>query len=146
VERSTTRDAASCVATGEFRSISYKPTVHYRIHEASPIVPILSQTDPLHTVAFYLYKINLNAIHPLTSFPSFPLTFLPVNNRRSFSLHSGYMSRPPHPSLLDNSNYTWRRVQITQLFVMQFSLPSRHFIPLWSKYPPQHPVLKHPQP
>jgi hypothetical protein len=28
---------------------------------------------------------------------------------------------------------------------MQFSPPSCHFIPLWSKYSPQHPVLKHPQ-
>jgi hypothetical protein len=29
---------------------------------------------------------------------------------------------------------------------MQFSAFSRHLIPLRSKYPPQHPVLKHPQP
>jgi hypothetical protein len=28
---------------------------------------------------------------------------------------------------------------------MYFCPPSRHFIPLWSKYSPQHPVLKHPQ-
>jgi hypothetical protein len=28
---------------------------------------------------------------------------------------------------------------------MQFSPASRHFIPLWSKYSPRHPVLKHPQ-
>jgi hypothetical protein len=28
---------------------------------------------------------------------------------------------------------------------MQLSPPSRHSIPLWSKYSPQHPVLKHPQ-
>jgi hypothetical protein len=28
---------------------------------------------------------------------------------------------------------------------MQLSQPSRQFIPLRSKYPPQHPVLKHPQ-
>jgi hypothetical protein len=28
---------------------------------------------------------------------------------------------------------------------MQFSPPSCHFIPLWSEYPPQHLVLKHPQ-
>jgi hypothetical protein len=28
---------------------------------------------------------------------------------------------------------------------MQFSSLSRHFIPLRSKYLPQHPVLKHPQ-
>jgi hypothetical protein len=28
---------------------------------------------------------------------------------------------------------------------MQLSPPSCHSIPLWSKYSPQHPVLKHPQ-
>jgi hypothetical protein len=28
---------------------------------------------------------------------------------------------------------------------MQFSPFTRHLIPLRSKYPPQHPVLKHPQ-
>jgi hypothetical protein len=31
-----------------------------------------------------------------------------------------------------------------KLLVMQLSPPSRHSIPLWSKYSPQHPVLKHP--
>jgi hypothetical protein len=40
------------------------------------------------------------------------------------------MSRPPHPPRLYNSNYTWRRVQIMKLFVMQLSPPSRHYIPL----------------
>jgi hypothetical protein len=28
---------------------------------------------------------------------------------------------------------------------MQFSPPFRHLIPLRSKHPPQHPLLKHPQ-
>jgi hypothetical protein len=28
---------------------------------------------------------------------------------------------------------------------MQFYPPSRYSIPLWSKYSPQHPVLKHPR-
>jgi hypothetical protein len=32
-----------------------------------------------------------------------------------------------------------------KLLVTQFSPASRHFISLRSKYPPQHPVLKHPQ-
>jgi hypothetical protein len=32
-----------------------------------------------------------------------------------------------------------------KLLVMQFSPTSCHFIPLWSKYSPHHPVLKHPQ-
>jgi hypothetical protein len=42
-------------------------------------------------------------------------------------------------------NYTWQRVQIMKLLIMQFSPLSRHFIPLRSKYPPQHLVFKHPQ-
>jgi hypothetical protein len=32
-----------------------------------------------------------------------------------------------------------------KLLIMQFSPTSCHFIPLWSKYSPQHPVFKHPQ-
>jgi hypothetical protein len=59
--------------------------------------------------------------------------------------HSCYMPRLSHPRRLHYSNYTWWRVQITKLFVMQFSLFSFHLIRLRSKYPPQHPVLKHPQ-
>jgi hypothetical protein len=32
-----------------------------------------------------------------------------------------------------------------QLFIMKFSQPSRHLIPLRSKYSPQHHVLRHPR-
>jgi hypothetical protein len=43
--------------------------------------------------------------------------------------HACYMRRPPHTPRLDNSNYTWRRLQITQLLIIQFSAP----------LPPLHP-------
>jgi hypothetical protein len=36
-------------------------------------------------------------------------------------------------------------VQVMKLLIMQSSLASRHFLPLRSKYSPQHPVLRHPQ-
>jgi hypothetical protein len=64
----------------------------------------------------------------------FPSGFLTSNLYVPLLHHSHYMSRPPHPLWLDNPNYTWRRVQIMQLLVMQFSPPFRHFIPLRSKY------------
>jgi hypothetical protein len=32
-----------------------------------------------------------------------------------------------------------------KLLIMQLPQISRHIIPLWSKYSPQHPLLKHPQ-
>jgi hypothetical protein len=52
---------------------------------------------------------------------------------------------PISTSLTCNPNYTWRRVQIMKLTFMQFSPPSRHFIPLRSKYSPELSVLKLPQ-
>jgi hypothetical protein len=50
-----------------------------------------------------------------------------------------------HLTLLDLIILIMRRVQIMKLLIMQISPTARHFIPLRSKYSPQHPVLKHPQ-
>jgi hypothetical protein len=52
------------------------------------------------------------------------------------------MPSPPDPPRLDNSNFTWWRVQVMQLIIIKFSRPSCHFIPLWPKFFPQHPALK----
>jgi hypothetical protein len=70
----------------------------------------------------------------------FLLAFPPIIYKRSSSL-SCYMSRPSLPPRLDYSNYTWRRVQIMKLLVMQFSPFTSHLIPLRSKYPPSVYVL-----
>jgi hypothetical protein len=40
---------------------------------------------------------------------------------------------PTSPSLTWYSNYTWRRVQVMKLLIMQFSPTSCQFIPLRSK-------------
>jgi hypothetical protein len=57
-------------------------------------------------------------------------------------IYSWYMPCPSHPPWLDHSNYTWWRVQVMKLLIMQLSPTSCHFISLRSKYSP---VLKHPQ-
>jgi hypothetical protein len=36
---------------------------------------------------------------------------------------SCYMPHPSHPPRLDYSNYTWQKVQIKKLFIMEFSHP-----------------------
>jgi hypothetical protein len=56
-----------------------------------------------------------------------------------------YMPCPSHSPWLDHSNYVWLGVQVMKLLIIQIPPISRHIIPLWSKYSPQHPVLKHPQ-
>jgi hypothetical protein len=70
---------------------------------------------------------------------SFPLTTYTHSSSPPFMPHA----RQSHPQL-HYSNYTWRRVQIVKLLVMQFCTLSCHLIPPWSKYL-QHPVLKCPK-
>jgi hypothetical protein len=44
--------------------------------------------------------------------------------------HSCYIPCPSHSPWFHHSNYTWRRVQVMKLLIMQFSPTSCHFIPL----------------
>jgi hypothetical protein len=57
-------EAASCEATQEFPYILWNPKVHYRVHKSPPIVPTLSQINPVQS------NIHFNIIHPPTSWSS----------------------------------------------------------------------------
>jgi hypothetical protein len=70
MELSTAREATSSETTRWFPSISWNPKVHYHIHNSSPLVPILSQTNPVNTTQSYISKINSNIILPLTFWSS----------------------------------------------------------------------------
>jgi hypothetical protein len=59
MELSASGEAANCAATQECPSVLWNPTVHYRLHKSPPLVPILSQIDPIPTIPSYLSKINL---------------------------------------------------------------------------------------
>jgi hypothetical protein len=89
--------------------------------QSSPPRTILSLQDP-------------SQCYPPNYASFFLLALLPIHV--PFLPHLRYMSRPPQPPRLYNSVYTWRRVQIMQLLVMQFSPSSYHFIRLWSKQTP----------
>jgi hypothetical protein len=56
-EISPPREAASCAATQELSSILWNPKVHYCVHKSAPLVPILSQITPVHTIPSYLRSI-----------------------------------------------------------------------------------------
>jgi hypothetical protein len=55
-------EAASFASTQELPSILWNPKVHYLVHKNPPLVPFLSQINPIHITPFYLSKIHIDII------------------------------------------------------------------------------------
>jgi hypothetical protein len=143
-------EAVSCWATQVLPNILWNLNIHYHVHKSLLLVHILSQINLVHTIPSHpipLRSILILSSHLHLGLPSGLFSFdFPTKSLCAF-FFAPYMlhAQPSHLPWLDRSNYTWWRVEVMKLFFIEFSPPSLHFIPLFSKYSPQHPVLKYSQ-
>jgi hypothetical protein len=55
-------EADNSSATQEIRRILCNLVMYYRIYNNPPLIPVLSQMNPVHTLPLYLLKIHFNVI------------------------------------------------------------------------------------
>jgi hypothetical protein len=71
MELSPAWDTTSCSATQEFPNILRKPNNHSHAHKSSPLVPILSQINLVHTtLSYFLRSIFIISSHLQLGLPS----------------------------------------------------------------------------
>jgi hypothetical protein len=141
MELSTTPDATSCATTQGFPSTLWNQGVHYHIHRRSPLVPVSSQTNPVHTNhTIFPRSILILSTHLHLGLPS-PSGLLPSN----FPTHNLYafLFSPIHATYLTHIILNLIILIILgEEYKLQSSLlcsflHSCHFIFLQSKYSPQ---------
>jgi hypothetical protein len=73
-ELSPSWGAANCAATQKLPSISWKPNVQYRVHKSPPLVPILSNINPIHIIPSYLCNTTSQNLYSTNSYIFWDIT------------------------------------------------------------------------
>ena len=150
VEQSPSCETNRSSASQEFPRILWNPKIRYRTHKSPARVPLQSQRNVARTSPSHFVKIHFKSFLPSAPgclkwiFPSgFPTKTLYT------PLHSSIRATcPAHLIFLDFITRTILGEKCRSFSSSLCSFPPLpcRLVPPKPKYPPQHPVLKHPQP
>jgi len=65
MKQSFSRKASSHSANQEIPHLLWSPKVHYHVNKGPPLVPIMSQTHPIHNFLPYFLKIHSNIVREM---------------------------------------------------------------------------------
>jgi hypothetical protein len=113
-------EANSRSATQEFRNNLWNPNVYYSVHRGPPLVPILDQINPVHTIPLYFSKINFTIIFSLTSGSSY------------WSLSSWLRTKILYTAHANSGNQSVFLCQVSYWLLLRWSL----LLPKQMRHPP----------
>jgi hypothetical protein len=119
----------------EFSNILWNPKVDYRVHKNLPLVPILSDINPDHTISSYFSKITFNIILLFTTRSSYRSPFFWPSHQKSAWIpllsYVHYMPSLGFPPWINRANCIRRRVQAMKLHIMHIFPASNFFHTSW---------------
>jgi hypothetical protein len=117
-------------------------TVFTRVHHWLLFWARLIHSTPSYPIflrSILMLSSNLHLVVPSDLIPCFPTKIL-----YAFLIsHACYMPHPSHPPWFHHPDFIRWSLQVMKSRNVQSSPATRHFLPLRSKYSPQHPVPKY---
>jgi hypothetical protein len=119
MQQSPPWESNSHSASGEMSLILWNPKAHYRVHKIPPLVPVLSQMNPVSNLSSYFPKVRSGILPSTLRCSEWSLPFRLSDQNFVYIArlrHACYVIRPSHCY----SSFPWREDERKQMGLETF--------------------------